>query len=111
MSVRNRDQPRRRPALAQILICAAVAYRVLVPAYAADAAKTLQIAQFDIDTLDPQQYSEDPSFQVIQALFEPAYEWDYLAKTPRLSPLTAAATPEITEDGKVWTVKLQHGIL
>ena len=79
--------------------------------HAASPAKVLRIAQFEIDTLDPQQYSEDPSFQVIQALFEPAYEWDYLSKTPKLAPLTAAAPPEITEDGRVWTVKLKHGIL
>src|SRR5438105_15244955 len=78
---------------------------------AADPAKILRVAMFDIDTLDPQQYSEDPSFQVIQALFEPAYEWDYLAKTPKLVPLTAAAAPEVTEDGRVWTVRLTRGIL
>jgi len=78
---------------------------------AADAAKVLRIAQFDIDTLDPQGYSDDPSFQVIQALFEPAFEWEYLAKTPKLVPLTASAPAEITEGGKVWTVKLKRGIL
>ena len=52
--------------------------------HAADPAKVLRVATFDIDTLDPQQFSDDPSFQVIQALFEPAYEWDYLSKTPKL---------------------------
>jgi hypothetical protein len=45
--------------------------------------------QFEIDTLDPQQYADDPSFQVVMALFEPAYEWDYLSPTPKLLPLTA----------------------
>jgi ABC-type transport system substrate-binding protein len=80
-------------------------------AHAADPAKILRVAMFDIDTLDPQQYSEDPSFQVIQALFEPAYEWDYLSKTPKLTPLTAAGPPEATEDGKVWTIRFKRGIL
>jgi ABC-type transport system substrate-binding protein len=80
-------------------------------AHAADPAKILRVAMFDIDTLDPQQYSEDPSFQVIQALFEPAYEWDYLSKTPKLTPLTAAGPPEVTEDGKVWTIRFKRGIL
>src|SRR5207248_3113441 len=55
--------------------------------------------------------SEDPSFQVIQALFEPAYEWDYLSKTPKLTPLTAAGPPEVTKDGKVWTIRFKRGIL
>jgi hypothetical protein len=80
-------------------------------AHAADPAKILRVAMFDIDTLDPQQYSEDPSFQVIQALFEPAYEWDYLSKTLKLTPLTAAGPPEVTEDGKVWTIRFKRGIL
>jgi len=78
--------------------------------HAADPAKILHVAAYDIDTLDPQQYSDDPSFQVVQAIFEPAFEWDYLSTTPRLSPLTAAAPAEITDGGKVWTIRLQRGI-
>jgi ABC-type transport system substrate-binding protein len=80
-------------------------------ASAADPAKVLRIAQFDIDTLDPQQYSDDPSFQVIMAIFEPLYEWDYLSPTPKLTPLTAAAPPEVTDGGRVWTIRLKRGIL
>jgi peptide/nickel transport system substrate-binding protein len=77
---------------------------------AADPAKVLRIASPDIDTLDPQQYSDDPSFQVIQAIFEPAFEWDYLASPPKLTPLTAAAPVEIADGGKVWTIRLTQGI-
>lgn len=79
--------------------------------HAADPGKVLRVAVFEIDTLDPQQYSDDPSFQVIQALFEPAYEWDYLSKTPKLTPLTAAGPPEVSADGKVWTIRIKPGIL
>jgi ABC-type transport system substrate-binding protein len=71
----------------------------------------LRIAQFDIDTLDPQQYSDDPSFQVVMALFEGLYEWDYLSPTPKLAPLTAAGLPEVTDGGRVWTIQLKRGIL
>src|SRR5512140_3722984 len=78
--------------------------------FAADPAKVLHIASADIDTLDPQQYSDDPSFQVLISIFEPALEWDYLATPPKLVPLTAAAMPEVTDDGKTWTVKLKPGI-
>jgi len=78
---------------------------------AAEPSKVLRIAAFEIDTLDPQQYADDPSFQVVMALFEPAYEWDYLSPTPKLLPLTAAAMPEITDGGRVWTIKLRQGIL
>ena len=77
---------------------------------AADAKKVLHLASPDIDTLDPQQYTDDPSFQVIQAIFEPAYEWHYLASPPKLSPLTAEALPQITDGGKTWTIKIRKGI-
>ena len=80
-------------------------------AYAADPSKVLRVAVFEIDTLDPQQFTDDPSFQVVQALFEPAYEWDYLSKTPKLTPLTAAGLPDVSADGKVWTIRLKRGIL
>lgn len=79
-------------------------------AFAADPAKVLHVASADIDTLDPQQFSDDPSFQVLISIFEPALEWDYLATPPKLIPLTAAAMPEVTDDGKTWTVKLKPGI-
>lgn len=93
------------------IVVAALAASASFPALAAEAAKVLRIAQFDIDTLDPHQYTDDPSFQVIQALYEPAYEWDYLAQVPRLTPLTAAEPPQVTEGGRVWTVRLRRGIL
>ncbi len=83
----------------------------LAAAAAADPAKVLRLASPDIDTLDPQQYTDDPSFQVLMAIFEDLYEWDYLASPPKLSPLTAAGPPEIGEGGRVWTMHLQRGIL
>jgi ABC-type transport system substrate-binding protein len=104
---------RTRARAARVGLLAALACAVLASgaAFAADPARTLRIAQFDLDTLDPHQYTDDPSFQVVQALFEPAYEWDYLAKVPTLAPLTAAALPEVTDEGRVWIVRLQRGIL
>lgn len=77
---------------------------------AADPAKILHLASPDIATLDPQQYSDDPSFQVMAAIFESLYEYDYLASPPALTPLTADGPVDISADGKVWTVRLKHGI-
>jgi len=77
---------------------------------AADPAKVLRVATFDIETLDPHQYNDDPSFRVITAIFESLYEWDYLATTPTLAPVTAAGAPEISADGKTWTIRLKPGI-
>jgi oligopeptide transport system substrate-binding protein len=79
-------------------------------ALAADPAKILRIASPDIETLDPHAYTDDPSYQVIQAIFEPAFEWDYLASPPKLTPLTAVAPVEISDGGKVWTIRLKQGI-
>jgi ABC-type transport system substrate-binding protein len=95
---------------ARLFALAALASLLPGMAGAADPAKTLRIAQFEIDTLDPHQYTDDPSFQVIQALYESAYEWDYLSKKATLVPLTAAALPDVTDDGRVWTVRLKRGI-
>src|SRR5438132_599105 len=77
---------------------------------AADPNKILRVTTFDIETLDPQQYNDDPSFRVITAIFEGLYEWDYLAATPSLTPVTAAGPPEISADGKTWTIRLKPGI-
>src|SRR2546421_3927314 len=93
-----------------ILFVVSLFIAVSFAAHAADPAKILRIASPDIETLDPHAYTDDPSFQVIQAIFEPAFEWDYLASPPKLTPLTAAAPVEITDGGKVWTIRLKQGI-
>jgi len=79
-------------------------------ASAADPNKVLHVASYDIDTLDPQQFSDTPSFEVLIAIFEPLYEYDYLQTPPNLSPLTAAAPIEITDGGKTWTMRVRPGI-
>ncbi len=77
---------------------------------AADPAKVLRVASPDIATLDPQQYNDSPSYNVLVAIFEGLYEFDYLASPVRLAPLTAEGMPAISADGLTWTVKLKPGI-
>jgi len=79
-------------------------------ALAADPAKVLRVASPDIETLDPQQFSDNPSFEVLVAIFEPLYEWDYLRSPPRLSRVTAAGPLAITDGGKTWTMRVKPGI-
>ena len=81
-----------------------------VAAFAADPAKILRVASFDIETLDPQQYSDIPSFEVLIAIFEPLYERSYLRSPTRLAPVTAAGLPEITDGGRTWTMHIKPGI-
>lgn len=79
-------------------------------AAAADPAKVLRLASPDIDTLDPHQYNDNPSFEVQAAIFEGLYEWDYLASPAKLAPNTAAALPEMSADGLTWTMRVKPGI-
>ncbi|MFO1312810.1 MAG: ABC transporter substrate-binding protein [Burkholderiales bacterium] len=80
-------------------------------AQAADPAKRLRLVVNDIDSLDPQQWQSASANDVGYGIFEALYDWDYLASIPDLAPRTAAALPEISADGKVWTVRLKPGIL
>lgn len=80
-------------------------------AFAADPAQRLRLAINDIDSLDPQQWQSASANDVGYAIFETLYDWDYLASVPDLAPRTAASAPEISPDGKVWTVRIQPKIL
>ncbi|MEO8848766.1 MAG: ABC transporter substrate-binding protein, partial [Casimicrobiaceae bacterium] len=77
---------------------------------AADPAKVLRVALPDIEALDPEQYDDEPSYEVITAIFEGLYQFDYLASPTRLMPSTAAGAPQVTDDGRTWTVHLRRGI-
>ena len=95
--------------LARVAAIGALAASTLALA-AADPGKVLRVALADIETLDPEQYNDDPSFQVLRAIFEGLYEWDYLASPARLVPVSATALPEITDDGRTWTMHVKPGI-
>jgi hypothetical protein len=101
MSHTHRTAWRLAPLVALLLSCCALA---------ADPAKVLHVASPDIETLDPHQYDDDPSFQIIATMFEGLYEWDYLAATPTLAPVTAAGPPQISADGLTWTVPIKPGV-
>jgi ABC-type transport system substrate-binding protein len=81
------------------------------PAVAAvDPNKILRVASADIETLDPHQYNDSPSFDVIAAIFEGLYEYDYLASPAKLAPVGAMGPPEISDGGKMWTIRVKPGI-
>jgi oligopeptide transport system substrate-binding protein len=46
---------------------------------------------------------------VTQAIFEALYTYDYLARPVLLVPHTAAALPEVSADGKTYTIRLKKG--
>ena len=77
---------------------------------AADRSKVLHVASTNIETLDPQRWNDDPSYQMQFAIFEGLYEWDYLASPSRLAPNAATAMPTIADDGRTWTIRVKPGI-
>jgi ABC-type transport system substrate-binding protein len=99
---------RLRAAVARLVV--ALLVLVSCMAAAADPAKILRLATNDIDTLDPQQWQDRYSQEIGTSIFESLYEWDYLARPPGMVPNTAAVAPEVSADGKTWTVRLKPGI-
>ena len=101
------------PTITTFLRAAAFATMVCLSAVAharADPAKTLRISSIDIASLDPQQGTDLASTRVASAIFEGLYQFDYLSEPAKVVPDTAEAMPVITDGGKVWTIKLRHGI-
>jgi ABC-type transport system substrate-binding protein len=48
---------------------------------------------------------------VVQSIFETLFTYDYLARPAKLVPLAAEAMPEVSDDGKTYTIRLKKGIL
>jgi len=99
-----------KPAPLRSIVAFALAFAASLALAAADPNKVLRIASPDIETLDPHQYNDSPSFNVITAIFEGLYEYDYLGSPARLNPVAAIAPPEITDGGKTWTIRMKPGI-
>jgi ABC-type transport system substrate-binding protein len=50
------------------------------------------------------------SAHITQSVFETLYTYDYLARPAKLIPLTAESLPEVTDEGKTYTIHLKKGI-
>ncbi len=82
-----------------------------VPALAADPAKVFRYAFSVAETsLDPQKVSDLYSGIVNSAMFDPPLKYDYLARPLKLKPNTLTALPEISADGKTYTMHVKPGI-
>jgi ABC-type transport system substrate-binding protein len=63
-------------------------------------------------TFDPTQTQSDlRTSEILSHILEAPLTYDYLARPARLALGTAAAMPEVSADGKVFTLRLQPGIL
>ena len=59
---------------------------------------------------DPAAVHDLYSGTLIQGIFETLYTYDYLARPSKVVPLAADGMPQVTDNGRTWTVKLKKGI-
>jgi ABC-type transport system substrate-binding protein len=59
---------------------------------------------------DPAQVNDIYSRTVISHIYDGLYDYDYLARPFRIVPNTAEGMPEVSDDFRVWTVRIQPGI-
>jgi ABC-type transport system substrate-binding protein len=59
---------------------------------------------------DPAQVTDTYSRLVTHHIFDGLYSYDHLARPFKIKPNTAQAMPEVSDDFRVWTVKLRPGI-
>jgi ABC-type transport system substrate-binding protein len=83
----------------------------VLPDQAAQPLKVLRYAFRVAETsFDPAQVNDIYSRTVTPHIFEGLYGYDHLARPYRIKPVTAAAMPEVSDDFRTWTVRLQPGI-
>jgi oligopeptide transport system substrate-binding protein len=99
---------RRRAGIAGMALLAALA---ALPVHAADPNKVIRQVFPAAETgFDPAAVQDLYSATIEQAVFETLLTYDYLARPSKLVPLTAEALPEITDDGRTYTLRVRKGI-
>ncbi len=74
-------------------------------------AKVLRVSIPIAETgFDPQAAGDAYSNYVNRHIFDALYAYDYLARPYKLVPNTAVALPDISPDGKTWTIRIKPGI-
>jgi oligopeptide transport system substrate-binding protein len=73
--------------------------------------KVLRTADRSAETsFDPQYESDAITGNYMHMVFEAPLEYDLLARPVKLKPLTLTALPEVSADGKTYTLRIQPGI-
>ena len=90
---------------------AALAAALLLASLPLPAAKVLRY-QFDVaeTSADPHRVSDVYSNTVISAIFDTPLDYDYLARPLKLKPATLTSMPELSADGKTYTMRVKPGI-
>ncbi|MEP7262367.1 MAG: ABC transporter substrate-binding protein, partial [Usitatibacter sp.] len=78
---------------------------------AADPAKVFHFAFQEAEAaFDPVAYQDAYTGMVVENILEAMLRYDYLARPVKLVPNTLASMPEVTDEGKTITLRLQKGI-
>src|SRR2546427_12822632 len=81
------------------------------PAHAADPNKVIRYVFSAAETgFDPAGAQDLYSGTIEQAIFETLLTYDYLARPAKVVPLVAEALPQITDNGRTYTIKIRKGI-
>src|SRR5437764_5158022 len=95
---------------AKLRIGAAILALVLL-ATPALAEKVVRYAFLVAETgFDPVQINDLYSSNIIAHIFDAPLDYDYLARPSKVKPNTAERLPEVSADGKVWSVSIRKGI-
>src|SRR5947199_520211 len=91
--------------------CLAIALALCTHAGAADMGKVLRVSFPIAETgFDPQAAGDAYSNYVNRHIFDALYTYDYLARPYKLVPNIAVALPDISANGKTWTIRVKPGI-
>ena len=85
---------------------------IALSAHAADLNKVIRDVFPAAETgFDPAASNDLYSGTIGQAIFDTLFTYDYLARPSKLAPLAAESLPQITDNGKTYTIKLRKGIV
>ena len=99
----------RRTVLAAPLALALPA--VAAPPAPAGAKKVLRLSYRGAETsFDPAKISDLYSRCVTTQIFESLYGYDHLARPVKVIPVLAQGMPEVSDDFRVWTVRIKRGV-
>ncbi|MCC6196956.1 MAG: ABC transporter substrate-binding protein [Burkholderiales bacterium] len=93
------------------ILCVLLACCLAGAAHAADPRKVIRDVFPVAETgFDPAAVHDLYSAGIVRGIFETLYTYDYLARPAKIVPGVADGMPQVTGDGKVYTIKLAKGI-
>jgi ABC-type transport system substrate-binding protein len=106
--VLDRLNGRARRALA-LAFAAALSLAAAAQAHAAEKVLRLQMLS-DVEVLDPARAGSLSSLNTIAPLYHQLLTYDYLARPVRLIPYAAEALPQVSADGRTYTLRVRPGL-